>query len=382
MVPAGLAEENVIKIGIPLALTGPKAKFGKMHQKSYLIALEEINAFGGIRKGKYAGYKLEFLFQDTLGKAETGRTLTEDSISQDKVPIIMGGYSSSVVFGIAEVCEQNKTPFISPSGAADKITQQKWKYTFRLNPPASEYASGLRDFFSKVVKPKSMVILFENTRFGTSTAKAMERWCEENGVEVLMFEPYEAWAVDFKFMLTEVKSNEPDVIYMVSYLMDAVLLIKQSKQLNIQPKLFAGGAAGFTLPQFVEGVGELSENIVAATLWAPNVKYPGAMDYFNKYMARYKTEPDYHGAEAYSAAYVCRDVLERTESLEPDDILEALAATDMMTALGPVKFVSYENFTNQNRLSTLVVQIQNGKYVTIWPPEAATGEYIYPAKEW
>jgi branched-chain amino acid transport system substrate-binding protein len=382
MVAVGLAQEKVIKIGVPLALTGPKGKYGEMHHKSYLIALEEINSGGGLRRGRYKGYELEFLFEDTEGKPEKGKTLTEKLIYEEKAPFIVGGYASSVVFNIAKVCEQNKIPFISPSGAADTISQRRGKYIFRLNPPASEYASGLQDFFGKVVLPRSMVILFENTPFGISTGKAMKTWCEEKGVEVLMYEPYEAWAVDFRPMLKEVKAKDPDVIYMVSYLTDAVLLMKQSRELNIQPRLFAGGAAGFTRPQFVKRAGDASENIVSATLWVPNINYPGVKNYVGKHKRRYGTVPDYHGAEAYSAASVLRDVLERAKSLESKDIVQALAATDTMTVFGPVKFISYKNFTNQNRLITPVIQIQNGKHVTIWPPEAATATYVYPVHEW
>ena len=380
MVSSGLAEEKVINIGVPLALSGAKSKFGEMHHKSYLMALDEINTSGGIRKGEYVGHRLEFLFEDTRGKAETGKELSEKLISQDKVPIIMGGYSSAVAFSIAEVCEQNKIPYISPSGAADKITQQGWEYTFRLNPPASEYASGLEDFLDKVDKPESMVILFENTRFGTSTAEAMRRWCEENAVGVLMFEPYEPWATDFKGVLTIVNAVNADALYIAAHLMEAIVLVRQLAELNVQPKVLAGSVGAFSVPEFIESVGALSENILSAAVWTPNVKYPGALEYVGKHKAKYGAVPDYHGAEAYAAATVCRDVLERTKSLEANDIVEALRATDMMTAFGPVKFTSYDNYTNQNRLITLVLQIQEGKFQPIWPPEAATATFVYPTQ--
>ena len=135
MVPAGSAENMRISVGVPLPLTGPKAGFGKMHHQSYLMALEEINNSGGLRRGTYAGHQLEFLFDDTVGKAEIGKKVVERLISKNKVPIIMGGYSSAVAAAIAKVCEQNKVPFLSPSAAADKLTQKRWKYTFRINPP-------------------------------------------------------------------------------------------------------------------------------------------------------------------------------------------------------------------------------------------------------
>jgi branched-chain amino acid transport system substrate-binding protein len=346
------------------------------------MALEEINKSGGIRRGKYARYELEFLFDDTVGKAETGRKVVERLISKNKVPVIMGGYSSAVAAAIAKVCEQNKIPFLSPSAAADKITQKRWKYTFRINPPASEYATGLQEFLLSAVRPRSMAVLFEKTRFGTSTGEAMKRWCEENGIELVLFERYEPWAIDFKPLLTMVYAMNPDVIFTTARLADAILLVKQLAELNIRPRLLAGSAGTFAMPAFVQRVGTLSDNVVSAALWVPNVKYAGAEKFASKYKGKFRIEPDYHGAQAYAAAYVCRDILERTKSLEAKSLLIALKDTDMMTVLGPVKFVSYEKHRNQNMLPTLVVQIQNGEPVTIWPPEAATAGFINPAGEW
>ena len=377
----GGAQDKVV-VGIPLAITGIHAKFGEQHHSGYKLALEEILAQGGIRKGVLKGKKLEFKFEDEEGKPDKAKAVTEKLITLDKVPMIMGGYSSSEVFAIAGTTAQYNMPFISPSGAADDITQQGWKNVFRLNQPASEYCTGLQDFILKQVKPSSMVILFENTLFGTSTAKAMKEWCDENKVKVLMFEPYEAGAPDFKPLLTRVKMANADVIFMVSYIMDAVLLSRQSAELDIDSKLFCGGAAGFALPEYTKGVGKLGEGVMTAVLWSPDVKYPGAQKFFDTFSKKFDLAPTYHGAEAYSATYVCRDVLERTKSLSKEDLIKALSETDMMTIFGPVKFVNYKKFTNQNKVPSLVVQVIKGKHETIWPPEAASAKFVYPQPKW
>ena len=375
------AQEKVV-IGIPLSITGIHAKFGEQHHNGYKLALEEILAQGGIRKGPFKGKKLEFQFEDEEGKPDKAKAVTEKLITRDNLPMIMGGYSSSEVFAIAGTTAQYGIPFISPSGAADDITQKGWKNVFRLNQPASEYCTGLQDFMLKNVKPTSMVILFENTLFGTSTAKAMKEWCEENKIKVLMFEPYEAGAPDFKPLLTRVKMANADVIFMVSYIMDAVLLTRQSAELDIDSKLFCGGAAGFALPEYTKGVGKLSEGVMTAVLWSHDVKYPGAQKFFDTFSKKFNLAPTYHGAEAYSAAYVCRDVLERTKSLSKEDLNKAISETDMMTIFGPVKFVNYKKFINQNKVPSLVVQVINGKSETVWPPEAASTKFVYPQLKW
>jgi branched-chain amino acid transport system substrate-binding protein len=337
------------------------------------MALEEINGGGGVK-----GMKLEFIMEDDTGRPEVGRSVVEKLITKDKVVMLGGGYSSSVVFAVAGVAQQNRIPFLVNTGAADKITEQGWDYVFRLNPPVSEYASGVETFLAEVVKPKDAVILHENSLFGTKGAKAFQKSCDKLGIKVLMTEGYEHGGIDFKPVLVKVKQLNPDLVYMISYIMDASLLMRQARELKLTPRLFVGGAAGFTLPEFDQNAGKAANFVVSATLWHQVLPLPGAMDYFNRFKARYNKDTEYHGAEAYAAAYVIRDVLKRAKSFSPEDIKQALSETKLMTVFGPVKFTSYDKKTNQNRLTTYVVQWQNGKLQLIWPKNLANAKYVYP----
>ena len=154
-------------------------------------------------------------------------------------------------------------------------------------------------------------------------------------------------------------------------------------ELDIDSKLFCGGAAGFALPEYTKGVGKMAEGVMTAVLWSNDVKYPGAREFYVNFPRNIiQPFPTYHGAEAYSAAYVCRDVLERAKSLSKEDLMKALSETNMMTIFGPVKFVNYKKFINQNKVPSLVVQVINGKPETIWPIEAAATKYVYPQPKW
>jgi len=364
---------DTIKVGIVLPLTGPQAKFGEIEKQSFDMALEEINGSGGIK-----GKNLELIMEDDTGRPEVGRSVVEKLITKDKVVMLGGGYSSSVTYAVAGVAQQNSIPFLVNTGSADKITEQGWDYIFRLNPPVSEYASGVETFLAEVVKPKTAVVLHENSLFGTRGAKSFNESCEKLGIEVLMTEGYEHGGIDFKPVLIKVKQMNPDIVYMISYIMDASLLMRQARELKLTPKLFIGGAAGFTLPEFSQNAGKASEYVVSATLWHQVLPLPGAMDYFERFKARYDKDTEYHGAEAYAAAYVIKDVLERAKSFSPEDIKQALSATDLMTVFGPVKFTSYDKKTNQNRLTTYVVQWQDGHLKLIWPKDLANAKYVYP----
>ena len=160
--------------------------------------------------------------------------------------------------------------------------------------------------------------------------------------------------------------------------MDGSTLMIQARQLKLTPKLFLGGAAGFTLPEFAQYAGIASEMIMTATLWHEALPLPGAMDYFKSFRAKYNRDPDYHGAEAYAAAYVIKDVLQRTRSFKADDIKQALKETNLRTVFGPVKFSSYDKKINQNKLTTYLVQWQYSRLKLIWPQNLANAKYVFP----
>lgn len=376
MVGPALADK--IKVGVLLPLTGKLAKFGEIENKSFLMAVDEINAAGGVN-----GKKIDLIIEDTTGKPDVGRSAIEKLISRDKVIVVGGGYSSSMTWATTAVAQQRKIPFLVNTGSADRITEQGWKYIFRLNPPVSEYPRAFASFLEEVASDvKTVAILHENSLFGQSGSKKFVKKCEKMGLEVLINEGYEAGAIDFKPLLVKVKAKNPDLVYMISYIMDASLLMRQSKELNFNPKLFVGSAAGFTLPEFQENAGEASDYVFSATLWTPSVPYPGAKEYYDKFVAKYDSPTEYHGAEAYACMYVIADALKRAKTLTREGVRDALATTDMMTVFGPVKFISYGKKTQQNSLPTFLVQWINGKLETVWPKDVSTRKYVYPVPKW
>ena len=374
----GALAADAIKVGIVLPLTGAQAKFGEIEKRSFEMAAEEINAAGGVR-----GAKLELLFEDDTGKPDVGRAATEKLISRDKVTVLTGGYSSAVTQAATAVAQQFKIPFLVTTGSADEITEKGYDHVFRINPTSSEYFDPFETLIQKAGGIKTMALLYENTQFGQSSAKDVEGAAKSAGIQVVVKEGYQAGAIDFKPILSKVKGAKPDIIYMVSYVMDAALLMAQCKELDINPKMFAGGGAGFTLPEFQQKAAAAADLVYSATLWSEDVPYKGAKEYFNKFKKKYNSETEYHGAEAYGSMYVVADALKRAKSFSPNDIRDALAATDMMTAFGPVKFISYGKKKQQNKLpNTFVVQWQNGKMETVWPEAFAKKKFIFPTPAW
>ncbi len=376
---AAEAKEKPIKIGIVLPMTGPKAMFGEMEKNSFLMAYGDL-----VEKTTIDGRKIELLFEDGQGRPDIARAAVEKLIHRNKVSMLSGGYSSACAFPIAGAAKSMRIPFVVTTGAADKITTQRWKYVFRgTAAPASKYTGALFDFYDKIQHPETAALMYENTDFGTSSAKGFRQICEKKGIKIVFDEAYEAGAVDFKPMLAKAKIANPDTTYCISYIMDAALIATQMKELDWYCPFFVGGAAGWTMPEFPKNAGVAAQYIASTTLWIPNVAWPGAKKYFDNYVKKYGKKPDYHGAQAYATMQIIADALNRAKETSPEGIRKALLETELSTIMGPMKFENWSDefghkYTNQNKPTTYVVQWQSGKLEVVWPEAAKSANYVYP----
>ena len=374
-ISVGVASAESVTIGIPLPLSGNLKEFGMMMKNSFEMAQASVNEAGGIN-----GRPVNIVFSDDEGQVASVKPAFDKLVAAKPV-MLVGGYASDPTYLMANLSENKGLPFLICTASADKITQKGWKNIYRLNPPVSEYTKGLEDFWIKIYKPKSMAIVYENSMFGTSGAIRMIEFCQEKAIEIraeIDYDRTKATAPGYlRSVLASLTEDPPDVIYMVAYLNDAVALVKQIRELNIN-SLLCGAAGGFTLEEFIIRAGGAANYLLTAALWSEQVRYPGAGEYYNQYTERYSKSPDYHGAEAYSALLVAAEALRRSKSFSPQDIRDALNQIYMMTPFGPVKFYSYEEFERQNSVNPLVLQIINGKFETIWPLDAASARFVLP----
>ena len=372
---AGSGAADSLKIGVLLPLTGSNAKSGSIQKNSVRMAAEEINTAGGIN-----GKKIDPIIADTQGKPDAGRRAIKKLIMRDKVLLIGGGFSSSVTWATISIAQQKKIAFLVNSASADKITEQDRDYIFRLNQPISEHLETFASFIKKVATDiKSVAIVHAKSLKSSSDARKFFKKAGTLGLKMVIKESFESGANDFRPLLTRVKTKNPDLLYTVTDDMrDAALLTRHSKELNLNPKLFAGSAIGFAPPEFAKNAGIASNYVACMTQWTTSVPYPGAKEYYSKFKAKYNTPPTYHGAQAYAAIYVMADALKRTKILTPGNVRDALAKTDLKTIYGPVKFISYNKKSRQNRLPTYLIQWIDGKAEIVWPKRLATKKYVYP----
>jgi branched-chain amino acid transport system substrate-binding protein len=196
---------------------------------------------------------------------------------------------------------------------------------------------------------------------------------------VVADEAYQKGSPDYRSTLSKVKGQNPDLVFMVSYVADAILLMRQSRELGLKPQAFLGGGAGFDTAQF-EGEKDISTNVFSVTQWTPDSS-KASEEFAARYQARFGKRPTYHAACTYTSMMVVGAAV-KAGGADRAKVREALATGSWQTIMGEVKFAAYDGFTNQNQNAMPVIQYQAGKSVTVFPAKVATAKPVYPFPGW
>ena len=377
VVPYGVRAQEYVEIGVITSLSGRFATFGAMQMAGYQVALEEINAAGGV-----LGRPLRLAVEDDASDQNAALSGPERLLSRG-VPLILGTYSSGISKPLAQYMTRRQAPLLVSGSADDSITRPGSEWVFRAKTNATAYAVSLLSLADLLGGMRTVVILAGSGAFEQSVADAAEQIARRRGYQVLSRQAYDRGLTDFRPILNRFRTVNPDIVFMVSYEEDAVAIMRQAKEVNLNARMFAGGAAGFALDTFITGAGDAAEYVFSATSWTPDVRYPGARQLYERLKEKLGgREPSYHAAETYMALIVAADALNRAGSLEKAAVRDALRATRLQTAAGPVEFVDYDGFRNQNPISMVVEQVQDGRFVTVYPTEVAAGQPRFPTPTW
>lgn len=372
------SSKEPILIGVPGPFTGGASEYGIRLQRGMEMAVNEINAKGGV----HGGQQLKLVFADHEGKAENAITVTEKLINDSKVTMLVGDVTSATVTNTARIAQQNKIPYIITCGSADAITQQGYDWIFRINQPTSEMNSAALNFMTEVAKPKTIAVLYDNSALGQATVDLLKKWAPSQNIQIVNESGFQSGSADFRPIMLKLKALNPDIIYLSAYLNDASLIMRTAKELDVNPKAFIGSSGGLADPDLVKSAGDAAEYAMASTVFWPTPAYEGSQEFVDKYEKKYNQRFSGAETEGYSGIYVAADALNRAGSLKPEDIKKALSETNMQTVFGPVKFVNYDKFTNQNKIPSVLVQIIKGKHAIVYPFSIKAEEVVYPAPVW
>jgi branched-chain amino acid transport system substrate-binding protein len=339
--------------------------------------VQEINAAGGI-----LGKKIDLDYYDDQSKPDQAVQGVSKLVDQDKVPLILGAYSSESTRAIVPVVKQKQIPTIAPTATADNIMETAAPWVFRICAGSGDYATATLDFLKNNGDPKTLAVIYENTNFGQSNNKSMTEAAQKAGLNVIANEAYQASSPDYKALLQRVKAKNPEVIYFASYLLDASTLMRQSEQVNLNPKYFTSAGTGFAAAEFPtpdKGAGKYAEYTFSVSQWLPTAKWAGSKDFDDKFTKLTGSHPAYHAMEAYAALKVAAEAIKKAGKAEPKAIRDAIASIDLPdTPFGPVKF----DAKGQNHHPVLITQVQNGQYKVVFPAEAAEAKPVIPTPEW
>jgi branched-chain amino acid transport system substrate-binding protein len=381
--------QDTLKIGAPQPMTGPDAPFGDKFKKAYTLAVEEINAAGGVN-----GKKIEVVIEDHQAKNPLAATVTEKLIAQNKVLVLTGGRASGQAVEIASVAQRLKCPYVVDHPSADIITAKGFEWVFRDNPTGTIYPQAFNKFISDVqgAMPKSAAVVYDNTVFGKSIAGSAIAFLKSKNVPIVNDEAYGVNTLDFKPLMTKVKAQNPDFLLMVAVsTTDAILLTRHAKEMGVAPRAFVGFGGGFGVADFANELGPLSENVFSSAAWSGNPNDPKTKAFYEKFHKTYGIYPKEHEVEGYAIIYIIADAMKRANLTgdvvkDREAIREALLKTDMTTVFGKVKFGNWEGplgdkYTNQNIYSpehSVLAQWRGGKLLNVYPKANAEVECIFP----
>src|SRR5215475_2409890 len=392
------AAQQSVKIGAIYPLSGNAASAGGFSKAAIELAvdlvnngnaeLKEVPLAAGTGLPRLGGAKIEVVFADNQGTPAAGQNQALRLITEEKVHALIGAYQSGITVTTSAIAERHGIPFLTPESVAANLTERGFKWFFRTTPVAGDFARAYSDFLKEQKaagqKTGSIAVVHENTEYGNSVASVIKEQFAKDGHNITQMINYSANTTDVQPQVLQLKEKNPDVLIFISYTSDAILYAKTMKDLNWKPSIMIADNAGFNDPSFVSSSGALVEGLINRSSFAPGKAGSLSAMVNDLYKKKNNVDLDDASARGLQGMLILADAINRAGSTEPAKIQAALKATDLkasqvVTGYDGVKF----DEKGQNVLaSSLITQLQGGKYVPVWPKDKAAGELKLPYKGW
>lgn len=374
-----------IRIGGIHPLTGALAGDGIQQDNAIQMAINEINEAGGLLGGR----QLEYLSADSTGSAEVGQTEAERLIGEGTVALICC-FQSAVTSNVAAIAEREEVPLVIDVAVADSILDQGYQYTFRLQPNATVMGQLGADYLQQVAEAtgteiSTIAYLYEGTSgFGESVRNAFVARAEELGYEIVEEITYDPFNVtDLTTEMTRINALAPDILAVTGYYNDGLLAARNAEEVGLDVQAVYGVAQGtYDVPNFVEDAGDLAECFIDSNYhW--DASNPEAQEVRTRYEEAYGEEMRTAAVLAYEAVRVVAAAIETAGSDDPSDIRDAIAGISFADHLlpydGPIEFDETGETVNA---TPVVMQVQDGAIVQVWPQAVAESEPLMPCVSW
>jgi branched-chain amino acid transport system substrate-binding protein len=350
---AVLIAAEPIKVGEVASLTGKEAAFGNSSHKGTVLAVEHINAAGGV-----LGRPFELVTEDNQSKAGESATVARKLLSREKVVALLGEVASSRSLEMAPIAQRAKIPMISPSSTNPKVTAVG-DYIFRVCFIDPFQGTVMAKFAKETLKARRVAVLTSvSSAYSVGLSKYFKERFLADGGEIALEQKYAEGDKDFKAQLTAIRAAGVDAVFVPGYYTEAALVTRQARELGLTLPLFGGD--GWEAPQLLEIGGKAMEGTYYSTHYSPEDSSPKVQSFVAAYRARWNDEvPDAMAALGYDTVLVLADAMTRAGSTEPAAVRDTLAATKGFAGVTGITTLDADR--NASKAASIIT-IQEGKF--------------------
>jgi branched-chain amino acid transport system substrate-binding protein len=387
-------QPSEVVIGVIYPFSGASAQIGVDAQHAFNTAADIINNVYDLdlplakTSGLpgLGGAKVRLVFADHQADPQKGRAEAERLITQEKVAAIVGTYQSAVAVTVSETCERYEIPFMSADNSSPSLQRRGLKFYFRASAHDEMFSTAMFDFFdalkAKGQKIETLSLFHEDTIFGTDSANAQLKLANDRGYKVVVNIKYRANSPSLTAEVQQIKAADADVLMPSSYTTDGILLVKTMGELGYKPKAIVAQDAGFAEKALYDAVGDKLEGVISRGSFSLDLaaKRPSVGKVNDLFKARSGKDLNDFSSRQFMALIVLADAIDRAKSTDGDTIRKALVATDLPgeRTIMPWKRVKFDDMGQNNDADPVLLQWTGGKFVTIFPAQAAVAEPIWP----
>ena len=366
-----------IRLGAVVPLTGRYASIGAPVRNGYELAIEDVNAAGGVNVGGVRRPLELRLLDDESDPTKTVQRL-ETLYAQDRVVVYMGGAGSDLHAAGAAIGDKNRIPYLGVGFALYEIHQRGLRYLFSpfvKSPGIVQATYELLNSLPEAQRPRRVALFAEKTDWGLEMARLYAEQAPRYGYQIVANEEYAVGTRDFSDLIQRAKAAGAEAVMANPNPPDGMALVKQMKELDFNPRfLHLSRAADGQV--WADNLGRDGDYVVTSPGWHHAAKFPGVAELTAKHLAKYGKLPEGATGPDYAIVQVVVDAIERAGSLDGERLRQAIAETNLQTSVvGPIRF----NPDGTGVMEYLLLQWQNGKNELIWPPEHASAPFAYPA---
>ncbi len=374
---------QVIKVGALYSMTGPDAGWaGEAYVKSHQMAIDEINAAGGIKC--LNGAKLQLVVGDTQSTAQAANSEMQRLITQEKVIAVFGSAISGATLPASQIANQQKIPYIVPNALDAAISDQGLPYVFQTVSLLQNWAADDAKWV-KGLGAKTAVITVPNITFGSDTADAWKKGAADNGLQLLDNLTYDSNAQDLTDTVLKVKSDNPDVWFLLTNSQGA-LLMKEAKEQGFYPKMgIVTLGSGFSGSTFLNQAGkDLADGIIVTSDFAPVSSLNVSADFEKAFKAYTGQELGGTYNTTYASTWLLADALEKSCSTDPTKLADTLHNTTFQGGKWNFMWpeVSFDSKGRLTQAASVIAQWQNGQQVAVAPDNFAAAKPVWPVPGW